>query len=121
VADLHSERGNGLYYDWVEAEDRIAGPIYAVANGGTWDYALTAEDGPSLRLAPLRRYSAGTPRRLSDFESVSQDTIPQCGRACRQGNAAAQDRHPPRIGPFSGHDPRHKERLKAISRSSGDL
>lgn len=61
VPDLHSERGNGLYYDWVEAEDRIAGPIYAVANGGTWDYALAAEDGPftaiSTAEALLRWYT----------------------------------------------------------------
>lgn len=62
VPDLHSESGNELYYDWVETEDWIAGPIYSVANGGTWDYAFAADNGPFATIrdveALLRWYAA---------------------------------------------------------------
>ncbi len=40
VPALQSRRGEELYYDWVATEDWIAGPIYTIANGGTWDYLM---------------------------------------------------------------------------------
>lgn len=46
VPTLHSRRGNQIYYDWVDTEDWIAGPIYTIANGETWDYIFAAEEGP---------------------------------------------------------------------------
>ncbi len=55
VPTLQSQRGLELYYDWVETEDWIAGPIYTIANGGTWDRLFADDEGP---LAKVRNVAA---------------------------------------------------------------
>ena len=79
VPDLHSERGNELYYDWVETEEWIAGPIYTVANGGTWDYVFTAQDGSFAAIgdieALLRWYTTPIERfrkRVEEYHPRSE-------------------------------------------------
>jgi hypothetical protein len=62
VPTFHSRRGNQIYYDWVETEDWIVGPIYTIANGKTWDYVFAAEEGPFATIgdveALMRWYTA---------------------------------------------------------------
>jgi hypothetical protein len=40
VPPLRTRRFRKVYYDWVEVEDMLAGPIYTVANGGDWDHVF---------------------------------------------------------------------------------
>ncbi len=77
VPTLHSRRGNQIYYDWVETEDWIAGPIYTIAIGKTWDYVFAAEEGPFAEIGDVEALLRWYTTPIDEFRACVEGYHPR--------------------------------------------